>query len=99
MSYLTISLTIIYGVIMISASFSSFTSLPIWLIMINVLSALGIIAGSFLKKPLLTTIFLVAVLLTALANGFSLHHQITWIHWFIRLILTVALIWLNLRFR
>ena len=77
MSYLTISLTIIYGALMISASFLLITSLPIWLIMINVLFALGIIAGSILKIPLLTTIFLVALLLTALANGFSLHHQIT----------------------
>ncbi|NUE98605.1 hypothetical protein GYV61_07575 [Lactobacillus melliventris] len=50
MSYLTILFNIIYGVFMISASFLSFTSLPIWLIMINVLSALGIIAGSFLKN-------------------------------------------------
>ena len=99
MSYLTIFLTIIYGALMISASFLLITSLPIWLIMINVLFALGIIAGSILKIPLLTTIFLVALLFTALANGFSLHHQITWIHWFIRFILTVALIWLNLRFR
>ncbi|MEB3365441.1 hypothetical protein SDC49_23855 [Lactobacillus sp. R2/2] len=50
MSYLTISLTIIYGALMISASFLLITSLPIWLIMINVLFALGIIAGSFLKN-------------------------------------------------
>ena len=98
MSYLTISLTIIYGVLMTSASFSSFTSLPIWLIMINVLSALGIIAGSFLKKPLLTTIFLVAVLLTALANGIFLYGQITWSHWLIRLILTIILICLNFKY-
>ncbi|MEB3364547.1 hypothetical protein SDC49_16235 [Lactobacillus sp. R2/2] len=70
MSYLTISLTIIYGALMISASFLLITSLPIWLIMINVLFALGIIAGSILKIPLLTTIFLVALLLTAIANGF-----------------------------
>ena len=77
MSYLTIFLTIIYGVTMISASLLLITSLPIWLIMINVVLALGIIAGCILKIPLLTTIFLVALLLTALANGFSLHHQIT----------------------
>ena len=98
MSYLTIFFNIIYGVIMISAGFLSFTSLPIWLIMINVLSALGIIAGSFLKKPLLTTIFLVAVLLTALANGIFLYGQITWSHWFIRLILTIILICLNFKY-
>ena len=98
MSYLTILFNITYGVIMISASFLSFTSLPIWLIMINVLSALGIIAGSFLKKPLLTTIFLVAVLLTALANGIFLYGQTTWSHWFIRLILTILLICLSFKY-
>ncbi|MCX0290364.1 hypothetical protein NX781_00855 [Lactobacillus kullabergensis] len=70
MSYLTIFLTIIYGVTMISASLLLITSLPIWLIMINVVLALGIIAGCILKIPLLTTIFLVALLLTALAIGF-----------------------------
>ncbi|WP_338211681.1 hypothetical protein [Lactobacillus juensis] len=98
MSYLTIFLTIIYGVTMISASLLLITSLPIWLIMINVLLALGIIAGCILKIPLLTTIFLVALLLTALANGFSLQHQITWSHWFIRLILTIILICLNFKY-
>ena len=98
MSYLTISLTIIYGVIMISANLLSYHSLPVWLITINTFCGLCLIISCVFKKQILTAIFLIALLLFAMANGFCLHGHVNWHHWLIRFILTIILIWLNFKY-
>ena len=98
MIYLTMFLTIIYGVIMISANLLSYHSLPVWLITINTFCGLCLIISCVFKKPILTAIVLLGLLLFSLANGFFLHGDVKWLHWLTRLTLTVILIGLNFKY-
>ncbi|WP_103751775.1 hypothetical protein [Lactobacillus panisapium] len=88
-------LTIIYGTIMIIAAVASIPKIPVWLTCLNVIASVFLILTCLTGYHKYAPICLFAILLIALINGYCLNGKINWLHWFIRLTITIALSWLN----
>lgn len=95
MQTLTNLLTIIYGIIMITAAIASFQKIPFWLICINVITNALLILACLGGHNKIVAVCLFAVLLIAIINGYFLNGKVNWSHWFIRLTITIALSGLN----
>lgn len=98
MIFLTKFLTILYAGFMTIAAVASYKQLPLWLSSLNVLIGALLILVCLMINDRFVVILLMAFLIIALINGYYLHGQVTWWHWLIRLVLTVILSWLNIRF-
>lgn len=80
---------------MIIAAAASIPKIPVWLICSNVIASALLILTCLTGYHKYAPIWLFAVLLIALINGYCLNGKINWLHWFIRLTITIALSWLN----